>query len=85
MLVDHGHRIARRAHPGGAAGMELGGDGCADVGRQCVVRAHRLLGEQGDVVGVAGDLGLVRDLPGEADSFDEPAEVIRVRGEEAAR
>ena len=30
---------------------------------------------------VAGDLWLVRDLPGEADAFHEPAQVLRVGGE----
>ena len=33
------------------------------------------------MVGVAGDLRLVRDLPGEADAFHEPAQVLRVGGE----
>jgi len=61
--------------------MELGGDGCPDVCRECVVRAHRFLREQGDVVHVAGDLGLVRDLPGEADSCHEPTQVLRVGSE----
>jgi len=61
--------------------MELGGDGCPDVCRECVVRAHRFLREQGDVVHVAGDLGLVRDLPGETDACHEPAQVLGVGGE----
>ena len=30
---------------------------------------------------MAGDLRLVRDLPGEADALDEPAQVLRVGGE----
>ena len=33
------------------------------------------------MVGVAGDLGLVRDVPGEADALDEAAQVLRVGGE----
>jgi hypothetical protein len=33
------------------------------------------------VVGVAGDLGLVCDLPGEADACQKPAQVLRVGGE----
>ena len=81
VLVDDCHRVARWPHPSRAAGMELGGDGCADVGHERVVRAHRLLGQQGDVVGVAGDLGLVRDLPGEADAVHKSPQVLRVVGE----
>ena len=76
-----GHRIVRRPHPRRAAGMKLRGHGCADVCRERLVRAHCLLGQQGDVVGVAGDLRLVRDLPREADACHEPPQVLRVGGE----
>jgi hypothetical protein len=62
-------------------GVELGGDGPADVCRKRVVRTQCLLREQGDTLCVAGDLGLVRDLPGQADACREPAQILRLGGE----
>src|SRR4029078_4650388 len=81
VLVDHCNRISGRAHRGVAAGMELGRDRGPDVGRQRVVRAHRLLRQQGDLARVAGDLRLGGDLPGEADTLNEPPQILRVAGE----
>ena len=42
VLVDDGERVGGWAHPGGAAGMELCGDGRANVGREGLVGADRV-------------------------------------------
>jgi hypothetical protein len=52
--------------------MKLSRDGCADVGRYRRVGAQRVLAEQGHSLNVFRDLGLVGDVPREADALDEP-------------